>query len=1104
MLEASTSAVPSRATLDPVILLELALAVGSSLDRDAMLRDALPVYARKLGCTMAAVLDADDGYRQSVSSVPRNLTGNVRWQFARAAIAAAFATDPTLSTHAVEAGRNWYYAFRLEDAGVLVLGRAVPFAPYVVRELEPVVGLLARACRACSDYQDKQASEARLREAREQLDFAIQGSGAGLWDWRVQTGVVQVNECWAQMIGYTVAELAPVDFQTWKDALHPDDVAASQAALQAHFRGATERFVFEGRMRHRDGHWIWILAQGRVVEWDGDDPVRRTPLRMVGTHTDITKHKTLEKALEHERSLLKTLVQTIPDLVWLKDAQGVYLACNPQFERLYGAREADIVGKTDYDFVAPALADMFRANDRAAHAAGRPHTNEEALTFAANGYQGLFQTTKTPMYDAEGGLIGVLGIARDITAVRSADEHRRHLLDISRDGLIVLDSDYRVVEANRRMADMLGYTVEELIGMHPWQWDANWTEAEIRTRFPDLSTTNATFETTHRRKDGTSYAAEISATGCIVNGTVRALNVVRDISERVRSALALQTSEARLSALLRQAADGIVLIDVETLGFAEFNDAACRGLGYTREEFALLGLASINRDMPPAEFSTVIKSIVERGGLDFETTHRCKDGSLREVRVTNRPVHTAGRTYIVAIWTDITERKHTERELERHRLHLEEEVAARTEDLSVAKEAAEAASRAKSTFLANMSHELRTPMNAIMGMTGIALRRATEPKLKEQLTKIGNASKHLLGVINDILDLSKIEAERLTLESTEFNLKALVQSHVGMIGHKAAEKGLDFVVDEPADSERIWVRGDPLRLGQILLNLTGNAIKFTPTGAVTLRVIVEHEKSDHTSIRFEVRDTGIGIAQADQQRLFTAFEQADPSLTRKYGGTGLGLAITKRLVQAMGAEIHVESEPGAGSRFWFTLRLPRAFEPAASPSSELRGASAEAILRSYFAGTRILVAEDEPVNQEVVRELLEAADLNVDVAQDGQEALDMAMHTPYALILMDMQMPKMNGVASARAIRRASLCRGTPIVALTANAFNEDRSVCMAAGMNDHLAKPVEPDLLFETVLRWLTKTRSSADGNAAPSACRDSEALRSGTAAELEGFGNT
>jgi len=1102
MLETSASALPSRTTLDPVILLELALSVGSSLDRDVMLRDALPVYARKLGCSMAAVLDAHDGYRHSASSVPRNLAGNARWQFARATIAAAFAADRLLSVHTVQAGRDWYYAFRLADTGVLVLGRAVAFAPHVVRELEPVINLLARACRACRDYRDKQTSEARLREAREQLDFAIEGSGTGLWDWRVQTGAVQVNERWTQMLGYTLAELSPVDFQTWTHALHPDDVAASQAALQAHFCGATERFVFEGRMRHRDGHWIWILAQGRVVEWDGDDPGRRTPLRMVGTHTDITKHKTLETALEHERNLLKTLVQTIPDLVWLKNADGVYLACNPQVERFFGVKEADILGKTDYDFVAPVLADMFRANDRAAQKAGRPHSNEEALTFTEDGYSGLFHTTKTPMYDADGRLIGILGIARDITAARTADANRRHLLDSSRDGLLVVDDDFRVVEANRRMADMLGYPVDEMIGMRPWQWDTHWSEADIRARFPDLSTTNATFETNHRRKDGSSYAAEISATGCIINGTVRVLNVVRDITERKRSAVALQESEERLSALLRQAADGIVLIDVQTLRFVEFNDAACCGLGYTREEFSTLDLTSINRDLSSAEVSSTIMSIVERGGRDFETTHRCKDGSPRDVRVTNRPVHAVGHTYLVAIWTDITERRQTERELERHRLHLEEEVAARTEDLSVAKEAAEAANRAKSTFLANMSHELRTPMNAIMGMTGIALRRASEPKLKEQLTKIGNASKHLLGVINDILDLSKIEADRLTLECIPFNLKAIVQSHVNMIGHKAAEKGLDFAVDEPVESARIWVRGDPLRLGQILLNLTGNAVKFTQTGGVTLRVRVEHEQSDHTSIRFEVSDTGIGIGKADQQRLFTAFEQADPSLTRKYGGTGLGLAITKRLVQAMGGDVHVESEPGVGSRFWFTLRLPRVCVPAAPPASDLPGASAETTLRSRFAGTRILVAEDEPVNREVARELLEAVDLIVDVAQDGEEAHDRAMHTPYALILMDMQMPKMNGVEAARAIRRASLCRSTPIVALTANAFNEDRAVCAAAGMNDHLSKPVEPDLLFETVLRWLTTTRSST-GPSAASVCPNSEALHSSTDAALEAFGD-
>jgi len=1050
-------------------LLELALAGSASLDLEVLLRAALPAYARRLGCAFVGVLDAADDGRTLLASIPRALPRRPGWDEAREAVRSAVRAEPDLSMHVVRSGRLWLHAFRLADFGVLVLGRARPLTTVAMGELAPVIQGLARACCVCRDHRERQRSAAALHDAREQFALAIDASAVGLWDWQVQTGDVQFNDRWAQMLGFELDELAPVSIRTWLRFVHPEDLPHSEALLQAHFRGETPRYVCEARMRHRSGHWIWVLDQGQVVAWDGDDPATRKPLRMVGTHVDITRQKVLEQALERERGFLKTLVQTIPDLVWLKDLDGVYLAANTRFEQFLGVREADILGRTDYDFVDRALAESFRANDRAALAAGGPRTNEERLAFADGGHTGLFETTRTPMVRPDGTPVGVLGISRDITALRTADEQRRQLLDASRDGVFIVGADFRVIEASRQMAAMLGCTVDELVGMAPWQWDAQWDEAEMRARFPDLGSVNTTFETRHRRRDGSVYDAEVSLSGAVINGRVASLGVTRDITERKRAALALQASEARLSALLRQAADGIVLIDAETLRFAEFNDAACTSLGYTREEFAALDLTALNRGMPPEEVPRAMRRIVESGGLDFETVHLHKDGTSRQVRVTNRPVHTGGRTYVVAIWTDITERKRAERELERHRLHLEEQVAARTADLSVAKEAAEAASRAKSTFLANMSHELRTPMNAIMGMTTIAMRRTDDPRLLDPLKRIDAASRHLLAIINDVLDLSKIEADRVTLEQVELRFDQLLRDHVAMIGPRAAEKGLALTLDLAPELHGLIVRGDPVRLGQILLNLTGNAIKFTREGRVELIARVEASGPDGVRIRCELRDTGIGISVADQRRLFTPFVQADPSLTRRFGGTGLGLAITRRLVLMMGGDIGVVSTPGSGSTFWFTLHLPAAkVRPQPAPPPAESAESSEARIRAVHAGARVLVAEDEPVNRDVARELLEAAGLIVEVARDGHEAVARANLTCYDLILMDMQMPGLNGVDAARAIRASSRCRHTPIVALTANAFDEDRDRCLAAGMNDHVAKPVDAEVLYAAILALL------------------------------------
>ncbi|HEX6735532.1 MAG TPA: response regulator [Azonexus sp.] len=424
---------------------------------------------------------------------------------------------------------------------------------------------------------------------------------------------------------------------------------------------------------------------------------------------------------------------------------------------------------------------------------------------------------------------------------------------------------------------------------------------------------------------------------------------------------------------------------------------------------------------------------------------------------------------------DITERKASEAELEAHRNHLEAMVEARTAELASAKAAAEAASRAKSTFLANMSHELRTPMNAIMGMTNLALRRAGDATLIDQLGKIDNASRHLLHVINDILDLSKIEAERVTLEHDRFRLGEIIENLQSLIGQRASEKGLSLYIDLTPGLSDLCVVGDSVRLGQVLLNLAGNAVKFTQNGSITLRSRILEDQDGQLLLRWEIADTGIGIAAANQAKLFNAFEQADGSMTRKYGGSGLGLAISKRLVHMMNGEIGLESESGKGSTFWFTIRLEKATAATIPQASTSSAWLAEQRLRDEHEGARIMLVEDEPINQEVSCGLLEDVGLAVDLASDGREAVALARQKRYDLILMDVQMPNLNGLDATRAIRADSQNTDTPILAITANAFDEDRLVCLEAGMNDHVAKPIKPDLLYVTLQKWLGRKNRAA-----------------------------
>ncbi len=396
---------------------------------------------------------------------------------------------------------------------------------------------------------------------------------------------------------------------------------------------------------------------------------------------------------------------------------------------------------------------------------------------------------------------------------------------------------------------------------------------------------------------------------------------------------------------------------------------------------------------------------------------------------------------------------------------LEEMVKQRTNELAAAKDEAEAASRAKSAFLANMSHEIRTPLNAITGMAHLMRHAGLPPDQLKRLEKQEIASRHLIEVINQILDLSKIEAGKLMLENIPFDLAAVFENVLSIIRPSVNQKGLQLVCELGPLPRLI---GDPTRIQQALLNFASNAIKFTDHGEIRLLAAMEDEDASHVTVRFTVRDTGIGVDSSTLARLFSTFEQADNSITRQYGGTGLGLALTRKLAEAMGGDAGAESVPGIGSTFWFTVRLPKA-APLETTTASLSIKDAEAELRAHYSGKRILLAEDEPINKEITTMLLNELGFVVETADDGQMALDKASSASFDLILMDIQMPYMDGLEATRRLRAHPIGCTLPIIALTANAFAEDRAQALSAGMDDFLSKPVQPESFYRLLLKWLS-----------------------------------
>jgi PAS domain S-box-containing protein len=852
-----------------------------------------------------------------------------------------------------------------------------------------------------------------------------------------------------------------------------------------------------------------------------------------------------------------------------------------------------------------------------------------------------------PLRDASSGEVtGAVASFTDITerrrmeaALIDSEATNRALMNSLADGMFVAQ-DYRFVYANTALPAMLGYGPDEFVDL-PFEqviapdmlplWNERFAQRVGAGTEPARS-----YEVRFLTKDGRgAVPLELIATRATYRGRPAVIGLVRDITERKKAAAELELYRGHLEELVEARTHELtdaLAARAETESFTQtitnnipgriaywdrerrcrfVNRIYCEWFGIARE--LLIG-RTIEEIFGPDRWQRVeprVTAALRGEPQHFERDETGPDGLSATTLVHYMPDVQGDQVrgfFVLAL--DVTQNRLDQLTLQRL-----------NDELVVARDKAQAAAIAKSAFLANMSHEIRTPMNAIIGLTHLMRREKATPQISERLTRVADAANHLMEIINDILDLSKIESGKLVLEEIDFSLDALLSRACALVSEPAREKGLELLID--TDDLPRMLRGDGTRLSQALVNLLSNAVKFTERGSISLVARLLESRGSEVFVRFEVRDTGIGLEPQQIERIFSPFEQADTSTTRRFGGTGLGLGITRHLARLMGGDAGAESEPGVGSTFWITVKLQARPAPAERPSDrliaglhalyvddviearevmgtmlrqlglrvEVAGSGADGLalaeaaelagdpydvvlidwlmphmdgistahrllaqtrgdapvcilvsasfdprmreqaldlgitsllqkpisfstlhdhliellverspetrpdkldrlsehaLRTEHEGARVLLAEDNPVNQEVALTLLQLAGLVVDVAQTGREAVVKASASRYSLILMDMQMPELDGLEAARQLRAQPANADVPIIAMTANAYAEDRAACFAAGMNDHITKPVDPPVLYDMLLRWMPKKPVSK-----PSALNTGRGLR-------------
>ncbi|MDP2694666.1 MAG: PAS domain S-box protein [Gallionella sp.] len=780
---------------------------------------------------------------------------------------------------------------------------------------------------------------------------------------------------------------------------------------------------------------------------------------------------------------LQRFFDLVPDMVCIASTDGHFKKINRAWQATLGYTEQEILSTPFLDFIHPDDRDV-TMREVARQIAGQATIQFINRYRCKDGSYKRLEWVATPCVDKK----LLYASARDVTrqmqaedALRTNEARLREIIDMIPVELFIKDPDSRITLMNRACEEQWGLSFSELRGtdasqLFPPDQMALFLDKDrevFANRQPvDFEETVWNAALKKNRIVHTYKKPVFDEAG----KPLYLIGVSVDITERKQADEVLKLHKLVIDTAL----NGFWMVDMAG-NLRGANEAYAKMSGYTVDELLNMHISQLEVNEKSAEEVAAHGAKIIAQGYDrFETRHRRKDGQEIDVEVSAR--YMPESQLFFAFLRDITEHKRAERELRELNEHLEERVAQRTRELVHAKQLAESANCIKSEFLANMSHEIRTPMNSILGMAHLALKLEADPKNRDYLNKIQTSGEHLLGIIDDVLDFSRLDAGRLKIDTVDFDLGRVLESVNNLVAGKAAAKGLELVFGADA-SLCTSLRGDPLRLVQVLVNYADNAIKFTEKGRIAIRAKKIDENETSCRVRFEVQDSGIGISEAEQAKLFQPFQQLDASSTRRYGGTGLGLAICKQLAEMMHGEVGVESAPGQGSIFWFSARLDKAWWSCGAETKN--GADVPPAMLASISGARILLAENNLFNQQVATEFLENAGATVCAAQNGKEAIDLLSNGRFDCVLMDIQMPVMDGFEATRLIRANPALAGIPVIAMTANVSGEDRQRCLAAGMNDFIGKPFKPYAFYAVIAGCLAGRARPVSGTPAASAVR-------------------